>query len=309
MTFLRPALVAAATTLAFALPVVAVAQPAGDTAEAGQRFSAGVALYNEADYAAALVEFKRAYAIAPNFVVLYNIGQTHFQLQDYAAAYTVLTQFLREAPGGAAHHAEVTATVEQLKGRVGKIDVSTTEPGAEVTIDEVVVGKTPLPAPVLVSIGRRKVTVTAPGMQPQTRTIDVAAGDTIRQEVALVAPVSVRALAGPKPERSSREKLIAPAWITTGVLAAGAITFGALAWRASSSLDDLRATYPVTVEALEDQADKLKLYSTLADGLVIATVAVGVTALALTFAGRKGDSKERTSVGIGPRGVMIGGSF
>src|ERR1043165_5818761 len=75
---------------------VAHAEPASDSSvkEAGKHFQRGVTLYNEADYRAALVEFKRAYEIAPNSAVLYNIGQTYYQLQNYAAALVALGRYL-----------------------------------------------------------------------------------------------------------------------------------------------------------------------------------------------------------------------
>jgi uncharacterized membrane protein len=46
------------------------------TRDAGKHFQRGVSLYGEADYRAALIEFKRAYALAPNAAVLYHVGQT-----------------------------------------------------------------------------------------------------------------------------------------------------------------------------------------------------------------------------------------
>ena len=54
--------------------------------DAAKHFERAVVLYGESDYQGALVEFKRAYAIAPNPTVLYNIGEAQFQLQDYAGA-------------------------------------------------------------------------------------------------------------------------------------------------------------------------------------------------------------------------------
>lgn len=292
-------------------PALVHAQP--DTAEAGKRFNAGVALYNEADYTAALVEFKRAYAIAPNFVVLYNIGQTHYQLQDYANAYLVLTQFLAEAPPEAEHRAEVVQTVELLKSRIGKIDVTTTEPGAEVTIDSIAVGKTPLPSPVLVSIGKRTIVVSAPGKETQTRIVEISAGDLLRQEIVLVAPaapVSTPVDTTPMPaETSSRGTATKIAWISTGVLAASAVTFGVLAWRAEGDLDDLRATYPVTRGQLTDQADKVQLYSTLGDVLGVATLLVGGTALVLTLTADDDSTESSTKVSVGPGGLIVAGSF
>ena len=52
--------------------------------------------YNEADFPAALVEFKRAYALAPAWQVLFNIGQSYFQLRNYADALVTLTRFVDE---------------------------------------------------------------------------------------------------------------------------------------------------------------------------------------------------------------------
>ena len=55
-------------------------------AEASKRFRRGVKLYNDGDFVAALIEFKRAYELEPNYRVLYNLGQTSRELKDYAAA-------------------------------------------------------------------------------------------------------------------------------------------------------------------------------------------------------------------------------
>src|SRR5205809_449884 len=104
-------LVALAATLGIALASAhASSQPAGGDAaaapakeptkeareEAGNRFRKGFELFKEADYQAALIEFRRAYELAPNYNVLYNIGQVYFQLQDYANALTWLERYMAE---------------------------------------------------------------------------------------------------------------------------------------------------------------------------------------------------------------------
>lgn len=290
---------------------VAHAQQPPDTIEAGKRFSAGVALYNEADYRAALVEFKRAYEIAPSPTVLYNIGQTHFQLQNYAAAYLTLSRYLSESGAGADHKAEVAQTIQLLQARIGKIAITTDVAGAEITIDDEVVGKTPLAAPILVSVGRRRVSVTAPGKLPQTQVIDVAAGDTVRQEIVLQAPTDLTpapVVTTTKP--AGRSDFVMTAWIATGGLAVGTIAMGVLAWRASNQLDDLRGMYPVSRDALDNQADKVRNYSYVADGFGVATILVGTTAVVLTLLRDPPADKERgPQVGIGPRGIVVGGTF
>src|SRR5262245_20824847 len=122
------ALVAALASMAPALPARAQ-QPAGPApsttgspskeaqAEAAVRYKKGVDLFNESDFQAALIEFRRAYGLAPNYAVLYNIGQVYFQLQDYAHALTTLEQYLAE--GGkniaAARRSEVEKDIAKLK--------------------------------------------------------------------------------------------------------------------------------------------------------------------------------------------------
>ncbi len=291
---------------------LAHAQQPPDTIEAGKRFTAGVALYNETDYRAALVEFKRAYEIAPSPTVLYNIGQTYFQLQNYAAAYLTLSRYLSESGADAEHKDEVTQTIQLLQARIGKIAIATDVVGAEITIDDEVIGKTPLVAPVLVSVGRRRISVTAPGKVPQNLVIDIAAGDTVRHEIVL----QDQARAAPAPvvvtpsKAGKKSDFVMTAWIATGGLAVGTAAMGILAWRASDKLEELRGTYPVTRDALANQSDKVRTYSYVADGLGVATILVGTTAVVLTLLRDSPADKERgPQVGIGPRGIVVGGTF
>src|SRR6185503_17125341 len=146
--------------------------------EASKHFQRGVALYGEADYRAALVEFRKAYEIQPNATVLYNIGQTYYQLQNYAAALTTLDRYLSEAGTQASHRSEVEQTLEILQSRVGRISVTTNISPCEVSVDDEHIAKTPLREPVLVSIGRRKVTAACEGRAAETKFVDIAAGDT-----------------------------------------------------------------------------------------------------------------------------------
>lgn len=289
------------------------ADQGADTSEAGKRFAAGVTLYNEADYRAALVEFKRAYDIAPNPAVLYNIGQTHYQLQNYAAAYLTLTRYIAEAGADAAHKDEVNDTLRTLQSRIGKIDVMTNVPGADVRIDDELVGKTPLPAPVLISVGRHKVEVSLAGREPQSRIIDVAAGDTFRQEIVLAEPKKDTPIAPPVTvapvEKHESSKAVPALWVTSGALAIGAVVTGIVAYRAEDRLDTLKGQFPVSASALDHQAHKVKLYSGIADGVGAAAIVTAGVALTATIL-RRGSSKESsTKVGILPGRVVIGRNF
>src|SRR6185295_9813157 len=93
--------------------------------EADKHFEHGVSLYMEADYRAALVEFLRAYELAPNGVVLFNIGETQYQLRDYAAALATFERYLVESPQGDSHRQLVDANVKELRTRVGRLTITT----------------------------------------------------------------------------------------------------------------------------------------------------------------------------------------
>src|SRR5688500_11544745 len=69
---------------------------AGDSKEAQEHFQRARTLYDEGDFNLALIEFKRAYDISPNYRVLYNIGQVNIQLFNYAAARKALGQYLED---------------------------------------------------------------------------------------------------------------------------------------------------------------------------------------------------------------------
>lgn len=285
------------------------------TREAIKHFERGVALYGEADYRAALVEFKRAYGIAPNTAVLYNVGEAQYQLQDYAGALTTFTRYLAECGPSDTHRAEVEGNVDVLRARVGRVSIATAPAGADVSIDDQPVGRTPLEEKVLVSVGRRKVMASLGG-SVVTRYVDVAAEDNLSVTLDLSAIGGADASAstgglgparqGPStsPPPSSGSVLPLLGWLGTGVLAAGAGISGALALKESTDLKNLRSTYPVSAATLNHDATLVTTYSILADSLGAAALVLGGVTLVSTLlyssrAGRRADAAVRVSIGPG----------
>ncbi|HEX3344587.1 MAG TPA: PEGA domain-containing protein [Polyangiaceae bacterium] len=254
--------------------------------QASKHFLRGVALYGEADYRAALVEFKRAYAVLPNPAVLYNVGETQYQLQDYAGALTTFEHFLAEASSGDGHRAEVEGDLEILRARVGHMAVTTIPSGADLAIDDQPVGRTPLDKSLLVSIGHRKVVASLAGRPAITRYVDVAADDSV--SVTLQLPDAAEPAPAPplRVEPASRATEPASAshgggtlrwvgWATTGALAAGAITSGILGLHESHDLEAARASFPVSSQTLNRDAQLTTTFSVVADSLAAAAVVVG----------------------------------
>ncbi|HEX7664661.1 MAG TPA: PEGA domain-containing protein [Polyangiaceae bacterium] len=159
--------------------------------EAEKHFQSGVALYGEHDFKGALAEFQRAYQLAPNAAVLYNIGQTDFELQDYAGSLDAFTRYMAEGKPSKARQQEVQTALEALKSRVGTIDITTNVDDSTVLVDDVSQGKSPLSHPVTVSVGQRKVTVSHDGYPSANRIVTIASGDAIKLEIDLDSPQTI----------------------------------------------------------------------------------------------------------------------
>ena len=258
-----------------------------DQEEAMQRFNRAVGLYEEQDYAAALIEFRRAYELAPTYKLLYQIGQVSYKLRDYAGALRAFERYLKE--GGAEiseqRQREVQEEVALLRSQTGKLQITANVIGATVLIDDIPVGVTPLEEPVLVSMGERKVTVRAQGRETVTRRIAVAGQETKAVNVdlpTLVAETKTVTIF----EKDTPSKMTTLSWVGVGAsvaLAAGATITGVMALRASSKLSDMSYVGTEPSTEIKDQQSQVKALAVTTDvlgGIAVVTLA---TTLVLTF--------------------------
>jgi hypothetical protein len=285
--------------------------------EAKAHLQSGTQLYDENNFRGALVEFQKAYELAPSWRILFNIAQVEMELQDYAGALKAYTRYMKEGgPDVPADRAtQVNAEIERLRGRVGFLVVQTA-PGAQVLVDDVQVGYAPLPDPVPVSAGQHRVTVAINGKDPVSRVFDVAGRENVTAALELdvaappppgkaAAPPSTPAPSGPK----SRTPVYV-AWGITGGLAVGAGVFAFLAHGAADDLSTLRATYPVTHDQLQAQKDKTVRDAAITDVLTGAALVSAGVALYFT-ATRSGHAEKERAVrlDVSPTGVAVAGVF
>jgi hypothetical protein len=292
--------------------------------EAQSHFKRGVDLYEDGDLPAAMVEFRRAYDLVPNYRVLYNLGRVAGAMHDYAAALRHYRQYLAE--GGAQilppRRAEVEAEVQKLSGRVGQLRVMVDVAGAEISVDDSSVGVSPLASPVLVNAGKRRVVVTVPNVAPVSRLVDVAGEETVTVTmsvplpapapppvVASPAPPSALRPAAPPPRRSrdaahKRTWPVVLTWTATGLLAAGSATAGLLALRDSRDLRDLRESYPVAYDDLVAAQNRTRTAALVADGLLAGTALFTALSLYVTLSG-----PSETTVAVGPASLSLSGKF
>jgi hypothetical protein len=313
--------------------------------EAATRFKKGLELFKDGDYQAALIEFRRANELAPNYNVLYNIGQVYFQLQDYPGALSALERYLNEGGASipASRRADVVKDIEKLKARVANIEITTTVPDADVTIDDVPVGRSPLPKPVMVSAGRHKISVSKVGFTSATKIVEVASGDSpkilvepVEQKTALpVGPVEPPRgpveppplvvdnnppLPPPPPAPPPRSAPV-PGIVVTSILTVGAVVTGALALSASSALKNDRASASATHDQLTSDATKTTALAVATDvmtgGAIIAfgvTLYVGLRTPAATPASPLSPAKPATGgtqirFGVTGNGMRVLGTF
>jgi hypothetical protein len=205
-----------------------------------------------------------------------------------------------------------------LKTRVGKIDVSTPTPGWDIAVDDESKGATPLPKPIAVSIGRRKVVATKAGESPITKFVDISAGDTkpLVLEPAKTAGVTTNPTTTPDQppaEGTKKSSLYLVGWVTTGVLAAGAVVTGILATTKAGDLDDARNSFPANKDDIDSKASTTTALAVTTDILGAAAIIVGGVTLYFTLTRPKSTAASIPQSGIrlggAPGKFILGGTF
>jgi hypothetical protein len=157
--------------------------------EADRHFKSGVALFGEQKFAEALAEFERAYEIAPNPIVLYNIASCHRELSHYAEAVKFYNRFLAETEGKDGTTARLTAAKSELDGilsRIARVTVTVPD-GAAISVDGNALGTMPgLEMPLIVAPGEHKIVAKLDGKRDAEKVVRVASGDDVKIEIALV---------------------------------------------------------------------------------------------------------------------------
>ncbi len=303
-------------------PRVAFAEPPADSGgrdEGRARFNRGIELYKEGNFHAALAEFRAAFAASPSFRIQYNLGQTLFQLQDYAGALAAFEAYLAEGADKVTEERrkEVEGDLVKLRQRVARLTFIVNIPGAEVSIDEEPRGTIHRDKPLVVSAGRRRISVTAQNYQTETRAVDVAGATSVQLKFDL-KPIAGYIPPGSRPDNqrdtpARQSKSRTPFYIGlagTGILAAGTITFAVLASSKHSSFESALNTPGVSQETIDSARKATKTNALVADIFGGATiVAAGLTVWAFVAtsgdvpSARVGQVKVQPELGLGSLGL------
>ena len=156
------------------------AKSAEDAREAARlHYARGLEQAGQADYEAALQEFREAYKVSPHFAVLFNIGQAEFALGRPAEAIQSLSKYLRDGQEQVppVRRQEVQAQIALLESLFADLTISTEGSGALVTVDGREVGRTPLYQSIRLAAGTHKVSAVMEGTAAVNRTVTLAPGE------------------------------------------------------------------------------------------------------------------------------------
>jgi tetratricopeptide (TPR) repeat protein len=150
--------------------------PSGATkAEARERFDRGVSLFEKGENASALAEFKRAFELIPNPLLLYNMGLVYAAMNRPIESTDALQAFLL-APGTQSlgeQRKKAERVHSEQATRIAQLVVLTDTP-ATIEIDGIEAGHTPLSKPLRVPSGAHVVSAAAPGFLPTRKELTLA---------------------------------------------------------------------------------------------------------------------------------------
>jgi tetratricopeptide (TPR) repeat protein len=297
--------------------------------EARERYERAKTLFDEGVYEQALIEFRRAFDLAPAVPILYNIARTAAVANRFPEALCAFEAYLER--GGRTlpwrRKEEIKKEMEELRTRVASLEVAVAIDGATVTIDGEERGTSPLAEPVVLNAGRHVVIATK-GSSRRRITIVLAGEDVQRIFLDLEDPGKVADARARQRQReieqrrapddeSQRPSEVWVGWLVTGVLTGAAVATGIAAVLSSSKLGDLRQQATAQAE-LDDEADKARGLAIAADVLGASALVAGAVTLYFTIAGVGGSSdkaSDKTSdktgvqLQVAPTSVGVRGAF
>jgi hypothetical protein len=267
---------------------------------AREAYAAGEKAYTAGDYTTAYDQFKKAHDLIPTIHAEYWMAMAASYGSDPGAAYQGLSDVVASPEAsklGDDKLASATARLDELKKTPAVVNVTSTPPGAEVSLDGAAQpGVTPVTVNAL--SGTHRLGLGLKGYDHYETDLTVTPGQKLDQNVELTksaepppVPVAVPAPAPAKPAAPpapppKEPKNLLPAYITLGVGAVGAVVgtvFGVQALSAKSDFDK---------NPTNGNADRAERDALIADMGFAVALTLGITGIVLLVSD---DSSEVTA--------------
>jgi hypothetical protein len=138
-------------------------------------------------YAEAADKFREAWELGRDFLDICNLGRAEMDLGRWREAAEHITSCVKVIPESQkpVFSERFERFQRQAYAKVGALSITANVPGADVFVDDKIVGKIPLNRLIFVDPGSHKVEVRAPGFEPATTSVDATAGSSLHLEMRL----------------------------------------------------------------------------------------------------------------------------
>jgi hypothetical protein len=271
---------------------------ADDAEKAKEHYLKGKELVDAGAYEKAIVELEASYSLNPVPIVLYNIGLCYDELHLYASALKNYRLFVAKATEDLSSLKEsVSDRIKELNKFLGILKLTVDEEGAEVLVDNKLIGKTPLPA-IFIETGNHDLEIRKTGFPDIKQKIKIVSGESLELGFSMKAPASsvsgekepetkdkagTEKETGEKPEPAKTRKKLGsgPFWTAvtmTGVSALTMAILGGVALKKDREVADMYEDE--NWKGVADERDRLKLGTNIMIGLMSAAA---ISALVLFF--------------------------
>src|SRR5262249_53131495 len=158
---------------------------------AKRHFTNGVHLFEDRNFAGALVEFEASYQMNPTAAALQNIAVCQKGLFRYGEAITTLERMLRDFATQLSPDDKKAAedAIKEMSALLGTVVLQVTPLDARVSINESPLTPEAVKSPVRLAAGEYRLAVEAPGYARQEKVITVVSGQKDRPVVIALLPL------------------------------------------------------------------------------------------------------------------------
>ncbi len=163
---------------------------------AKEAYASARLLFKQGDFAGAANKYQEAYDLSKDPRLLFDMAICAKNQRAYVRMQELLEQYNREASAdmSAEDRAAVDGALAAVRNLVGSLTVTVNVAGATVTVDGQAVGTTPLPAHLVLDLGKHVIAVSAAGMKPITKEVSIVGGADASLALSLEPEVTMAQL-------------------------------------------------------------------------------------------------------------------
>jgi hypothetical protein len=154
-------------------------------------YDAAHLLYENGDYAGALIKYRSAYDQAKDPRLLWSAAACEKNLRHYQKAASFVKRYMREEGDKLSDSArdDAQAFLQAVAPFITQLALTVNEAGANVYVDDEMVGLTPVAEPIGVDIGAHKLRVAKAGFVEHTEDLTVSGSGDMAKTIALTPEV------------------------------------------------------------------------------------------------------------------------